>query len=53
VKNDLEIIPVSHVNEVLKLALESEVIPLSADEIEMSKKESEELSSQAPADVTH
>ena len=53
VKNDLEIIPASHVNEVLKVALENDLKPLSADEIEVSSKESKDLTSQVPGDVTH
>ena len=53
VKNDLEIIPASHVNEVLKVALESDLKPLSADELEVSSKEPKDLTSQVSGDVTH
>ncbi len=53
VKNDLEIIPASHVNEVLKVALESDLKPLSADELEVGSKESKDLTSQVSGDVTH
>ena len=53
VKNDLEIIPASHVNEVLKVALESDLKPLSVEELEVSSKEPKDLTSQVSGDVTH
>ncbi len=53
VKNDLEIIPVSHVTEVLKLALENETTPLSAEELELASKDTSGLSASVSGDVTH
>ena len=53
VKNGLEIIPVSHVTEVLKLALQDQVSPLSSDDVELATKEASEMTGTATGDITH
>ena len=53
VKNGLEIIPVSHVTEVLKLALQDQISPLSSDDVELATKEASEMTGTATGDITH
>ena len=53
VKNDLEIVPVSHVTEVLKLALETEPKPLDESDLDLSASEATGMSTSASGDVTH
>ena len=47
------IVPVSHVTEVLKLALESELKPLDGNDLDLSTSDTAGLTTSASGDVTH